>query len=827
MQEQLNIAEVILPVPLPGYFSYLVPPLLREAVVPGIRVVVPFGKKRLLAGLVRRILPETQTDMTLKEVLAVLDDRPVIREIHFLFWEWMARYYLCTPGEVMVAALPASFRLESETAISINPAFNGDMSRLTDKEYLIIEALQFSESLSISQICDIVDQKKVMNLIQGLIDKEVVISSESIAESYRPKSQTRVRLCKGYHEDEPLKELLDELGKRAFRQLELMMCFLQVAGGDVCSASMAKADLLGKAGAGPAALKALTDKKILEEFQVEVSRLGHYDATKHVDQIVFNAEQQEALAGIREGIDQGKPVLLHGVTGSGKTEIYIRLIHEMITAGKQVLYILPEIALTSQIINRLRDFFGDRVQVYHSRYSDRERTELWNKVIQFAGEDNDPWVIVGARSALFVPLTDAGLVIVDEEHDHSFKQFDPAPRYQGRDAAIMLASQLGIPVLLGSATPAMESMYNAVSGKYHLVQLPVRYGKSVLPEILIADVAEARRRKELKSHYTPLLLQHIEKALKAGMQIILFQNRRGFSLRLVCEQCGWHPGCPHCDVTLTYHKFIDRLKCHYCGYLRKIPSKCDECTSPEIRTTGFGTEKIEEEIRIFFPKARLQRMDFDTTRTRTAYQSIIEDFEAQKIDILIGTQMVTKGLDFSHVAVVGIMDADSMIAFPDFRSFERSFQHILQVSGRAGRQATRGIVVIQTGRPSHEVIRLAKAHDYMGLYNLQITERSHYSYPPFTRLIRIVCKSKQTSALNETSYRLADDLRAKLGSAVLGPEYPLVSRIKDEYLRHILIKLIPDKYLTAKKQWILEQVLKQQSAQRSGKVRLIIDVDPY
>lgn len=820
-------AEIILPVPLPRYFTYLVPEPLQPFVAAGKRVVVSFGKRRLLAGLVRRISDHYSGEGVPKEILSVLDEKPLLQEYHFRFWEWMAEYYLCTPGEIMVAALPSGFRLESETRISLNPSFNGDTTSLSDKEYLIVEALQYADSLPISQIAEIVGHPKVMNLIQGLIEKDCIVSTENMADAYRPKTVTMIRLKAHLHSDEALRILLDNLSSRAYKQMSVLMIFLQSAGDLRETFMMTRKELLTLSGGGAGALDALVSKGILEELAVEVSRLGEFASTRLPEGIVLSEEQTFALQQVKSGFGQQKPVLLHGVTGSGKTEIYIRLIQEVLESGRQVLYILPEIALTSQIINRLREYFGNRVQVYHSRTSESERTELWNKIIGFSGEPNDPFVLVGARSALFLPVTHPGLIIVDEEHDHSFKQFDPAPRYQARDSAVMLSVQLSIPILLGSATPALESYHNALTGKYHLVILPNRYGSSVLPEVQVADLTEARRNKQMKSHYSELLLDHIGNALASKRQVILFQNRRGFSLRVICESCGWYPACPHCDVSLTYHKFINKMKCHYCGYQENVPTLCSDCASTEIRTTGFGTEKIEEEISQLFPEAVVRRMDFDTTRTKNAYQTILEEFEAQKTHILIGTQMVTKGLDFSRVGVVGVLDADSMIAFPDFRSWERSFQHIVQVSGRAGRQSVKGVVVIQTYKPSHDVIRLARQHNYQGLYAIQIQERKQFSYPPFTRLVRIVCKSRDNSLLNEASFMLAKSCRSATGAVVLGPEYPIVSRIKDEYIRHILIKLNPENHPGHRKKQIRKEVDTLQAMPQYRKVRFVIDVDPY
>lgn len=820
-------AQVILPVPVDKYFSYTIPDSLSEFVDKGKRVVVPFGKRRLLAGIVRRVTKEFPQGTVPKDLLDVLDDLPIVDECHFKFWEWIAEYYLCSVGEVMCAALPASFRLESETSILIHPEFNGDMSNLSDLEYLIVEALQYSSSLTIRQISEIVDRQKVINIIVGLIDKKVVVSSEKITQTFKPKTVAMIRLNPYYHDHDNIRKLLDELEKRAFKQLELMMAFLRLGFEYPEKITISRQEILKQSNSTPSILKALIDKDVFEVFYVEVSRLGSFAAHKDARDIKLSSEQLKTFQLIKDGFKVNKPVLLHGITGSGKTEIYIRLIEEVILRKKQVLYMLPEIALTSHIINRLREYFGNKVQMFHSRFSDQQRTELWNRITKFSEKDDDTYVILGPRSSVFLPLKEPGLIIVDEEHDQAFKQFDPAPRYHGRDAAVMLGKILNIPVLLGSATPSIESYYNARKGKYSLVELNKRFGKSLLPEILIANIAKANKEKKLKSHYTPLLLQHIKNALQNNKQIILFQNRRGFSLRLFCTTCGWHPGCPYCDVTLTYHKFINKLKCHYCGYMRNIPGHCDECDSSEIKTAGFGTEKIEEEMACFFPEAKVQRMDFDTTRTKNSYVKIIDDFEKRNTDILVGTQMISKGMDFSNVSVVGILNADSLISFPDFRSFERSFQHIVQVSGRAGRKEERGVVVIQTYNPSHDVIIMVNENNYKGMYQMQTSERERYKYPPFIRLVRIVCKSRDNKMVNNASNVLANHLRRGFGQALLGPEYPLVSKIKNEYIRHILIKLKPDKKLENNKKWIKNVITSLNEKKLLPKTKIIIEVDPY
>ncbi|MBN2173786.1 MAG: primosomal protein N' [Bacteroidales bacterium] len=524
--------------------------------------------------------------------------------------------------------------------------------------------------------------------------------------------------------------------------------------------------------------------------------------------------------------DGHKPVLLHGVTSSGKTEIYIKLIAEALQSGKQVLYLLPEIALTTQIINRLRRFFGDLVGVYHSKYSENERVEIWNQVLKDSGTKSKYRIILGPRSALFLPFSELGLVIVDEEHDYSYKQFDPAPRYNARDAAIYLAGLHQANVILGSATPAVESYFNTHAGKYHLVELFKRYGDIQLPEIFVADVKKETRQKTMKSHFSSFLLEHINKSLENKEQVILFQNRRGFSLRIECDTCHWMPECKNCDVTLIYHKQINLLKCHYCGYTRQVPANCDSCGSSHLKMKGFGTEKIEDELAIYYPDAKIRRMDLDTTRSKHAYQVIINDFEEQRIDILVGTQMVTKGLDFDHVSVVGIMNADNMISFPDFRSYERSFQLMAQVSGRAGRKKKRGKVIIQTYNPHHSVIQDVINNDYKAMYQHQILERRNFKYPPFYRLVSVSLKHKDSPLLNEGAKELALLLRERLGERILGPEYPIVSRIKNLYIKNIMVKLERDEKLNARKITIRETIKDFYTLARYKSIRVITDVDP-
>jgi primosomal protein N' (replication factor Y) len=829
MERVTLFAEILLPLPVPGTFTYRVPYVLNDLMEKGKRVVVQFGKRKIYTGLVKEIHQNVPEGYTPKYILSVLDASPVVNLLQFKFWDWMSDYYLSYPGEVMNVALPSALKLASETRIVRNPDFDGDISGLNEKEHLIAEAINIQKTLTVSEVARIVEFKKVIPLIKNLMEKKIVLVEEEVKERYRPKTETYVSLTTEYKSEEKLREVFDELEKRAYKQLELLMTFLSLTH-DVNGGSMEvkKKNLLNAAHSSEQVLTALKKKGILTVTKKITSRLEKYDAQQSVDSITLTPEQQKAFSEIKSHFETKEVVLLHGVTSSGKTEIYIRLINEVIAEGKQVLFLLPEIALTTQIINRLRKFFGEAVGVYHSKYNEFERVEIWNKVNAYAKdrEDTGYRIVLGARSALFLPYSNLGLVIVDEEHDTSYKQFSPAPRYNARDSAIVLARMHGAKVLLGSATPSLESYANAQFGKYGLVELKERYGGMQMPEIIVVNLKQETRRKMMKSHFSSVLMKHIEDALKDHQQVILFQNRRGFSLRIECNQCNWTPTCKNCDVTLIYHKHNNQLKCHYCGYSTAIPERCPECGHTGLMMKGFGTEKVEEELAIFFPEAKIARMDMDTTRTKNAYQRIINDFEEHRIDILVGTQMVTKGLDFDHVSVVGILNADNLISYPDFRSFERSFQLMAQVSGRAGRKHKRGKVIIQTYNPNHPVIRFVIENRYDLMYRSQLAERQQYKYPPFYRIIRIQLQHKDNQFLYSAANEFAAELRKKLGKRVLGPEYPIVSRIKNLYLKNILIKIEKSGKSHQIKEQIKETVddFKARSKYKAAKV--VVDVDP-
>ncbi|MCK4289334.1 MAG: primosomal protein N', partial [Bacteroidales bacterium] len=674
-------------------------------------------------------------------------------------------------------------------------------------------------------------QKKIIPLIKTLIEKNIVLVEEEIVNAFKPKIETYVRLTSAYKDNEDnLREAFDELSKRAFKQLQLLMSFINFTQNTPDTPEIKRSQLLKSIDASAVQLNALIKKGVFETYTKVSSRLEYHKSSSSVKNIILNEHQTKALNEINKAFTEKDVVLFHGITSSGKTEIYIKLIEEVIAKGKQVLYLLPEIALTTQIINRLRKYFGNKIGVYHSKYNKHERVEIWNNVLNSdssnKAEKSSYRIILGPRSAMFLPFNNLGLVIVDEEHDTSYKQFDPAPRYNARDSAIYLAGMHKAKTVLGSATPSIESYYNANIEKYALVDLKQRFGGIQMPEILIADIKQESRRKTMRSHFSSFLLNHVEEALKNKEQVILFQNRRGFSLRLECEACNWMPECKNCDVTLIYHKQNNQLRCHYCGYSTRIPEKCPSCGSTKILMRGFGTEKVEEELAIIFPESRIVRMDLDTTRSKFAYQRIINDFEDRKIDVLVGTQMVTKGLDFDNVSVVGILNADNMINFPDLRSFERSFQLMAQVSGRAGRKKKRGKVIIQTYNPSHPVVRFVIDNDYVSMFNNQLIERRNFKYPPFTRLIQIKLKHKDYNVLNKAASEFAALLREKLGKRVLGPEYPMVSRIKNLFIKTVLIKIEKEISISFVKSEILKRVEIFYKNKDFKSIRILIDVDP-
>ncbi|MBO6026122.1 MAG: primosomal protein N', partial [Bacteroidales bacterium] len=733
-------AEVLLPIPVPGTFTYRVPYALNDAIRVGQRVVVQFGKTKIMSGLVIS-LTEKVPEVEVKYLTDILDDQPLVNAAQLKFWEWVQSYYLCHLGEVMQSALPSALKLSSESTVALSRDFELDSQPLNDYEYMIVEALQIQPKIAVSEVSKIIGFKKVMPLIHTMMEKGILVMEEELNEKYKAKYERFVRLTSDYRDEANLHELMDNLTKRAYKQLEVLLAYLTL-GGD-CDNDLKASDLLKKAKATSTILKAMVEKGVFEVYERQVSRLKEFKAQIDVSTIQLTPAQQKAYNLIKAGFAEQKPVLLHGVTSSGKTEIYIKLIQEAIDEGKQVLYLLPEIALTAQIINRLKQYFGDRLGVYHSRYGVNERVEVWQQVRDFAqNKGAQRQIIIGSRSAIFLPYSDIGLIIVDEEHDSSFKQMDPAPRYNARDAAIVLASIHHAKVLLGSATPSYESYYNALNGRYRLVEITERFGGVQMPEIILSDMRVERRRKTVQADFGSALLDAVKETLEEHNQAILFQNRRGFSLRIECDDCHYVPQCINCDVSLIYHKNQNVMRCHYCGYTTSVPAECPNCHSTNIKMHGFGTEKVEEDLQTILPEAKVARLDLDTTRSRNDYQSILEAFQDKETDILVGTQMVTKGLDFDSVKVVGILNADNMLSFPDFRAHERSFQLMAQVAGRAGRKGKQGKVIIQTYEPSHPVLQDVLNNNFKGLYEKQMLTRRQFGYPPFYRIVLIRLKHK-------------------------------------------------------------------------------------
>jgi primosomal protein N' (replication factor Y) len=687
--------EVILPLAIAKNYTYRVPFELNNLIAIGKRVVVQFGKSKLYTAVVAAITEHPPEKYEAKYLLEILDDRPVVTERQLHFWKWLGEYYMCNDGEVMNAALPSALKLASETKIELNKEFEYDKATLHDKEFLIVEALEIQPELTISDIAKLLSQKTVMPLLKGLFEKNIINISEEVNDRYKPRKRTFLTLSPVYQDQENLKELFAILEKRAPKQADAVLAYIKLARHQK---TVSKNELIEESGAGASSIASLIEKEILIAEEKNISRLYFEEEDLNAN-FELSEQQQQVLTDIKHQFAQKDVVLLHGVTSSGKTQIYIRLIEQMIAQGKQVLYLLPEIALTTHIIERLRQYFGTSIGVYHSRFNDNERVEVWQKVL-----NNEYKVVLGARSSVFLPFADLGMIIVDEEHETSYKQFDPAPRYNARDAAIFLANMHQGKVLLGSATPSFESYFNARTHKYGFAELTERYGGVELPTIEVVSIAEETKKKTIQSHFTSVLMADIQTALTNKEQVILFQNRRGYAPVLLCKICAYTPKCINCDVSLTYHKHSGKLHCHYCGYKEDTPPICPACGSTHLEYRGFGTEKIEDELSIILPEARITRMDLDTTRSKNSLQNILNDLEEKKIDILVGTQMVAKGLDFADVTVIGIINADSLLKYPDYRANERSYQMLAQVSGRAGRRGKQGKVVIQTYDPSHRVI---------------------------------------------------------------------------------------------------------------------------
>jgi primosomal protein N' (replication factor Y) len=810
--------EVILPLAISKTYTYRVPLDMTADIAIGKRVVVQFGRSKIYTAIICLISETPPALYEAKYIIDVLDAEPIVNEFQLKLWQWMSDYYICNLGEVMQAALPSALKLASETKIVLNTSEEIDKSLLSDKEFLIVDALELHPELSVSDISKLLGQKTVFPLLRGLFEKNVIVISEEITEKFKPRKKAFIVLNSQYDEPANRKALFEVL-ERAPKQLEILLAYLKL---EKQQAEISKSDLIEVSGSSAAVLKALLDKEIFIQEDKVVSRLN-FGELEEIHDFELNEAQVKALQETKEQLEEKGVVLLYGETSSGKTQIYIRLIEQMLLQEKQTLYLLPEIALTTQVIERLKEHFGGQIGVYHSKFNDNERAEVWQKVLK--GEFK---LVLGARSSIFLPFSDLGLVIVDEEHESSYKQYDPAPRYHARDTAIYLAHLHKAQIVLGSATPSLESFYNTKIKKYGLVTLKGRFGGVKSPIIEVVSIAEETKRKTMQSHFTSVLLKEIKEALSRKEQVILFQNRRGYTPVLLCTTCGYTPKCVNCDVSLTFHKSSAKLHCHYCGYKQDIVSACPACGSTRIEQKGFGTEKIEDELQRIFEDARIARMDLDSTRTRNSFQVLLNDFEEGKIDILVGTQMVAKGLDFGNVTTIGIISADSMLNYPDFRAFERSYQMLSQVSGRAGRRAKQGKVIIQAYDTSHRIISQVIRNDYEEMFDTEILERRNFHYPPLYRLIQIDVKHKDLSKLLMIASSLAKILRSQFGDRVLGPEAPMISRIRNYYIQTILLKVEREGVSVQKIKEALQQILVNFDSLPTNKgVYIHIDVDPY
>ena len=808
-------AEVILPLALPNVYTYSVPSKLIEKAKAGCRAEVVFGKNKKYAGVIKRIISEKPAYAT-KSILNILDDDPLVYPQQLSMWEWMADYYMCTEGEVMAAALPSNFKLNSETILIFNEDAGDDFSGLDDDEFLVAEALLIRKQLQLGEVQQILEASHVYPVIKKLLEKNICFSWEKLNERYKTKKETFVFLNAQFDNEESLSKLLNDW-KGAPKQMELLLAFLHL---QKTKKEVLKSELLKKANASQSQFNALCEKKILIAEKKNIDRISFLPKNISID-FELSEAQSKAFDEVNQAFESKNVCLLHGVTGSGKTQVYIKLIESFIKSGKQILYLLPEIALTSQIIRRIRKHFGGHIAVYHSKFNDQERIELWNKIRK--GEVS---VVLGARSALFLPFSNLGFVIVDEEHDTSFKQQDPAPRYHARDAAIYYASLFKAKVLLGSGTPSLESYYNAKLQKYGLINLSERYGNIKLPAIETVNLAQVAQKGKII--LSPQLKAAMENALNDGKQIILFQNRRGYNPYLICGTCGFIPQCNHCDVSLTLHKYSNKLHCHYCGSIYPKLHTCTACGSNNWVEKNFGTEKIEELLEAEFPKHKIGRMDIDSVKGKSAHDTLIQSFEQHRLDVLVGTQMVVKGLDFDNVSLVGILDADGLLSFADFRVNERAFQLMEQVSGRAGRKGAQGKVIIQAINVKHPVIKMVEQHDFLKLYELEIASRKEFSYPPFSRLIKLTLKHKDNEIVQNAASKLAVSLRTDFAGSVVGPASPVIARMRNLYHMEIMIKLPKEAGMAMKfKKVIRHHINLLQTDKICRSITIIADVDPF
>ena len=817
-----RFAETLLPLAIPGTYTYRIPEDMKLAI--GMRVLVPFGRKKIFTAIVVMLHDKEPKGYDVKEILGPLDSKPILRHPQLEFWQWIADYYLCSVGEVYKAAVPSGLKVESETTISANPDFEESKpGQLSDRERVILDFTAQRGRVQIAEIAKATGFKTVERNVSHLLDIDALHVSERVVDNYRPKTEACVRLTVAREDEEKLHQYFDQL-KRAPKQEMLLLAYLDMSrwlqGGDTREVS--KESLLKRAGVSSAVLHEAVKRGLFEIYKKEINRFADLGSVLE-EPPTLSDEQQRAYTEIHQSMRQHAITLLHGVTSSGKTSVYMHLIADALRLGRQVLYLVPEIALTTQLTRRLRRVFGDQLLIYHSKFSDNERVDIWKRLL----DTSEPCVVIGVRSSVFLPYSNLGLVIVDEEHDSSYKQQDPAPRYNGRNAALVLAQMHGAKTVLGSATPAIEVYHLALEGKYGLVKLMTRYGDIKMPNVKVIDTIDARKRREMSHMFSNELIADCRKALKDNEQVILFQNRRGYSPMVRCKECGWVPKCENCDVSLTYHKHNHSLVCHYCGYTIPLPDLCPACQLPGIEIVGYGTERIEDDIDAVFPGEKISRMDLDTTRSKNSYDRIIDEFSQHRTNILVGTQMVTKGLDFDAVSIVGILNADTMINFPDFRSHERAFDMLEQVSGRAGRAHKQGQVIIQTSNPDHDVIKFVQAHDYEGFYQHELADRQQFGYPPFTKVINIYLKHREDTTVGELAVRYSGLLRQVFGTRVLGPMAPFVARVQNLYIRQITLKIETAASMSKVKK-ILRDLYEQMIAvdARMKTVRIYYDVDP-
>ncbi len=811
-----NYIDVLLPIAIKQTFTYSISEKEAAFLKQGMRVSVPFGKRKLYAAIVINIHTNSPDLYEAKEIDCILDDKPLVLKTQLALWQWMASYYMCTHGELLKAALPSALLLEGETIITKTETNIVDTNTLKDDEFLVYEALQFKSSLKIQELTKILGKKTVLPVAYRLLEKKLIVIEEYVVEKYTPKVIKWLRLNSSIKEEQ-LPELLESL-KNAQKQRELLLQYFTLK---AIQPKITVKELLDKAKASQASIKGLVQKGIFEIYEEQTDRID-FSKDQLNEKRELNKYQAIAYSEIKKEFEQKNVCLLHGVTSSGKTEIYSKLIKQVLDKNKQVLFLVPEIALTTQLIERLKVFFGSYLVVYHSRFSANERVEAWQRILN---SSDKPLLVIGVRSSVFLPFSNLGLVIVDEEHEQTYKQYEPAPRYHARDTAIVLAHSFKAKVLLGSATPSIETYNNAKKGKYGLVELKKRHQNVQLPDIELIDLQKKYKKREMKGHFSDRLIERIQESLDAGEQVILFQNRRGYSSIQECTTCGTVPQCTQCDVSLTYHKHTKQLRCHYCGYQIAEQIACRACGSTSLTTKGLGTEQVEVELKELFPKVNIARMDQDTTRGKYGHQKIIAQFENQEVSILIGTQMLAKGLDFKNVSLVGVMNADGLLFFPDYRAHERTYQLLSQVSGRSGRSSKRGKVLIQSFNPLHQILQQVSTNNYVEMFEEQLQERRQYKYPPFCKMILFTVRHKDFNKTNEAADWLAKSLKASFKQNVLGPEFPAVSRIRNQYNKNILLKIPLQQNLSDTKSYIMKVLKTFEAIRNYNGVRVIVNVD--